>query len=300
MPRVSVIVPARDSAATLPATLAALALQDADHEVIVVDDGSTDDTARIARDAGATVVGAGGEGPSRARNAGAAVATGELLAFTDADCVPEPGWLRAALAAGGDVVQGPVVPDGPAGPFDRTVSVGAPSPLFETANLVVSRSWFQRVGGFEGWLLPGRSKELGEDVWLGWRLRRAGARVAWAPEAVVRHAVFPRDARGYVVERLRLRFFPALVKRIPELRDELCFAGIFLTRRTAAFDAAAVGAGMAAATVSVAPLVAALPYAALALAGRPRPRVVAARLAADAAGLAALVAGSLRHRSLLL
>src|SRR5205823_3162308 len=68
-------------------------------EVVVVDDASTDATAATARDAGARVVRlerAGG--PAAARNAGVAATSAPLLAFTDADCEPAPGWL-AALAA---------------------------------------------------------------------------------------------------------------------------------------------------------------------------------------------------------
>ena len=108
--------------------------------------------------------------------------------------------------------------------------------LYETANLLVARSWFERVGGFEPWLAPRRSKELAEDVWLGWRIRRAGARVAFAAEAVVEHAVFPGTPASYVAERARLRFFPAIAGRIPELREDFFYRRVFMNRRTAAFD----------------------------------------------------------------
>ena len=307
MPRVSVIVPARDAEPTLPALLAALRAQSVEHELIVADDGSRDATRALAERAGATLVAvpAAPAGPSAARNAAAAAAGGDILAFTDADCEPEPGWLAAAVAAieaGADLVQGPVIPAAPPGPFDRTVSLGAPSPLYETANLVVRAAAFEAVGGFEGWLLPERSKELGEDAWLGWRLRRAGCRVAWAPEAVVRHAVFARDARGFVAERARLRYFPALAARIPELRSALLYRRLFLTRRSAAFDAALAGAGAALLRRSPLALAAAVPYAALVARearawGHMGPRVAAAGLAADAVGCAALIAGSVRERS---
>src|SRR5204863_903204 len=107
---VSVIVPARDAAATLGRALAALGAQEGapDFEVIVVDDGSRDGTAQLAERAGARTVRAAGDGPARARNAGAAAASGAVLAFTDADCYPTPGWLAAALRAldGADLVQG--------------------------------------------------------------------------------------------------------------------------------------------------------------------------------------------------
>src|SRR5205085_1106951 len=91
-PVVSVVVPARDAARTLPATLAALHAQELDQpfEVVVADAGSTDETAALARRAGARVADAGPVGPGEARNAGVAQASADLLAFTDADCRPAP------------------------------------------------------------------------------------------------------------------------------------------------------------------------------------------------------------------
>jgi glycosyltransferase involved in cell wall biosynthesis len=313
MPRISVIVPARDAAATLPRALAALAAQRLDEpfEVIVVDDGSRDATPALARGFGlGPVVEGDGSGPAAARNRGAAAAQAPLLAFTDADCFPEPGWLAGGLAAlgGAELVQGAVAPDplAPPGPFDRTLRVGAERGLYESANLFVTRELFERLGGFESWLGPARGKELGEDVWFGWRARRAGARTAFAQGALVYHAVHRRDAAGYVAERWRLRFFPALTARVPELRRRACFARAFLTRRSAAFDLGLGGAVIAAVARNPWPAVAAVPYALLAVreaapwGRRLAPRVALAALAADAVGFAALVLGSVRARSPLL
>jgi glycosyltransferase involved in cell wall biosynthesis len=306
----SVIIPARDAAATLGDCLAGLAAQDtrAAFEVIVVDDGSRDDTAAVAQAAplDLRVLRGQGAGPAAARNLGAAAARGAVLAFTDADCVPEPGWLTAALAAtqDADLVQGRVLPpEGVVvGPYDRHITVVSEYGLYETANLVIRRELFERLGGFESILVPRSGIELGEDAWLGWRARRAGARTTFCAPALVRHAVFPRSAAGYVAERARLRYFPELVGRIPELRA-FTHRRVFLNARTMRFDLALAGAVAAAATRSPLPLGAALPYCReLRNASRhwPRPqRVAAAQLAADAVGAAALVYGSLRSRSLL-
>ena len=307
---VSVIVPARDAASTIGATLEGIRRQPSPREVIVVDDGSRDATAEIAGQYGARVVRASGGGPGHARNAGAAVAAGEALAFLDADCRPCDGWLAAGLAAldGADFVQGRTLPDPdtPAGPFDRTLAVQRATGLYESANLFVRRALFERLGGFESWLRPRRGKELGEDVWFGWRARRAGARMSFCEAALAHHAVFPRSALGYVAERRRLRYFPALARRVPELRDELFYRRWFLTRRSAAFDVAVVGAALAWTTGRRSPLLLAVPYGRLAWSqasawgSRRAPAVLGVGLAADAVGLAAMISGSARSRCALL
>jgi glycosyltransferase involved in cell wall biosynthesis len=302
-PTVSVVVPARDAEAHLPRTLAALAAQrTAPKEVIVVDDGSTDATGRIARESVVVkrVLRCEGVGPGAARNAAAAVATGDVLAFTDADCEPDSGWLEAGLAAmaDADLVQGAVVPapGAPAGPWDHTITVTVAHGLFETANVLIRRELFEQLGGFEPWLSPRDGKELGEDVWLGWRARRAGARVAFAADAVVQHAVLPRSAAEFVAERARLRFFPAMAARIPELRDAFLHRRYFLSPRTLEFDAALAAVSLAR-RHPVALLLAA-PYVRR-LAQSP-PQQAAVLLAADAVGCAALVVGSVRSRSVVL
>ena len=307
-PAVSVIVPARNAAGTIGETLAALARQDlrAPYEVIVVDDGSDDGTVAVAERAGGTVrvVRSGARGPGPARNAGSAASRAPVLAFTDADCVPTPGWLRTGLASlsAVDLVQGRVEPDPAArlGPFDHTVWVVGESGLYETANLFVRRDLFERLGGFEDFLGARIGKPLAEDVWLGWRARRAGARTGFSEDALVHHAVLARGPAGYVGERLRLVYFPAIAKRVPELRQSLFFGRWFLTRRSAAFDLAAAGVAIAACRRSPLALLAAGPYLVeLARYGRrwSSARVTAVEASADAVGFAALAWGSVRSRT---
>ncbi|MDX6583404.1 MAG: hypothetical protein QOI10_2588 [Solirubrobacterales bacterium] len=312
-PEIAVVVPAHDAGETIAATLAALADQDLDRpfELIVVDDRSSDRTAAIAGQQGAKVVRLTDQlGPGAARNAGVSATGAEIIAFTDADCEPARTWLKEGIAAierGADVVTGPIEPVRRPGPFDRTLNVRGPSPLFESANVFVRRSTFDRLGGFHRPArldLPVEAGHFGEDVVFGWRAVRAGARTAYAEGAVVRHAVFPRDARGYVAERWRLRFFPMLVGEVPELRRSRPLR-LFLSPRTARFDLALAGLAVAVARRRVLPLVAVVPYARRDLRRRQFwRRSVARRNAAyvlgDLVGLAGLLYGSVVHRRPLL
>ena len=96
----AVVVPARNAAGSLADCLEALRTQQVPGErgeLIVVDDCSTDDTAKIAAARGAQVLMADGRGPAAARNLGARAARDEILIFLDADTAPEPGWLDAML-----------------------------------------------------------------------------------------------------------------------------------------------------------------------------------------------------------
>ena len=236
MSRISVVIAARDAERTLPATLDGLAAQEGagPFEVIVVDNGSRDRTASVA-DAhprvDRVIRRARGAGPGAARNDGVAAASGEVVAFTDADCVPTPGWLRAGAATDADIVQGRVEPAGPAGPFDHTLWVTQETGLYETANLFVRRDWLEP--GFED-AIDADGRPFGEDVLFAWRAKRRGARTAFAPDALVHHAVFPGTAHGYVRERARDAHFAELAQLVPELRERFFYRRYFLTRRSAA------------------------------------------------------------------
>jgi glycosyltransferase involved in cell wall biosynthesis len=306
-PAVTVVVPARNARATIGSTLAALAAQELEHdyEVIVVDSGSTDDTASMAEASPAVTAvlrNPGGE-PAGSRNVGARSARGATLAFTDADCEPEPGWLAAGLLAleHADIVQGRVLPVRPPGPFDRTVWVSHEYGLYETANLFVRRETFDRAGGFLPVLEPDQrdAHPFGEDAWFVWRAKRAGAETAFADDAVVRHAVFERSAREYVAERARTRLFPPLVALIPELRETFLHRRVFLSPDSARFDLALASAmtGVLSRRAAIVAIGAA-PYAIrVAREAGWTARLVGVRVASDALTFVSLVRGSVAART---
>jgi hypothetical protein len=312
-PLVTVVVPARDAASTIGrAVRAALAQRDAPaFELVVVDNASHDGTGRIAADAGARVVRLDDRagGPGRARNAGVAAARGSHVAFTDADCFPTAGWLAAlwgtAVGAGGaDLVAGPVAPDPTAqrGTWDRTLEYPVPTPLWATANLLVRRDVLDRAGGFDDWVADATEaprRPFGEDTVVAWRAIRAGARTAWAADALVEHAVFPRDARGWIAQYRDLRHMPGLVRQVPELRRELLTGRLVLNVATATTNAAFAGAVLSAVTRRRAPLVAALPWVVRqGLAVRDvGVRIAAVRAAGELVGAASLTVGGVQHRT---
>jgi glycosyltransferase involved in cell wall biosynthesis len=166
-PEVSVVVPVRDAATTLPRCLGALAAQtlaDDRYEVIVVDNGSRDESVEIARRAPhAHVLEEPRPGAYAARNRALGAARGGVLAFTDPDCAPDPDWLEAALAAladGAVVAVGRTLPARPtrllrllalySAVKDEYSFASADPDLYygRTNNMAVARSVFDDVGSF--------------------------------------------------------------------------------------------------------------------------------------------------------
>jgi cellulose synthase/poly-beta-1,6-N-acetylglucosamine synthase-like glycosyltransferase len=316
--RVSVIVPVRDRRALLARCLDALDAQTyRDVEVVVVDDGSTDGSGDLAASRGVTVVRTTGVGAVAARTAGVAAAAGQVLAFTDSDCEPDPDWLARAVAAidaGADVVNGRTRPARPTLPLERSMGSGLEG-LYPTCNVLYRRDVFERAGGFDleagdrlGFRPDRRSKGdgFGEDTMLAWRVARAGGRIQYVPEAGVAHAVFSPDLVDVLSRTARVAAFPGLVKEVPELRDTLLrwrwqlgdrtrlplyavVVSVLLGRRPLAAVGTACWVGVRLQELRRFPL----PW-------RRRLAVLPAELAIDVITAGALVVGSVRARSVTL
>ncbi len=210
-PLVSVVVPHRDDLVRLDHCLTALEAQTIDRdrfEIIVSDNGSSAGTeavsAVIAGRASLTCVAEPGAGPTR--NGGVALAAGEVLAFTDSDCVPAPGWLEAGLAALGenDLVGGAMTVADPPGPrtgaqsfelvfaFDNRAYV-LDKGFSVTANLFCRREVFDAAGGF--------AAGTAEDMEWCRRATDRGYRLGYAADALVEHP--PRGDWRALVTKLR-------------------------------------------------------------------------------------------------
>jgi glycosyltransferase involved in cell wall biosynthesis len=202
LPFVSVIVPVFEDEAALRRCLRALAAQSypaARFEVVVVDNGGNPRIGRaVRRFRRLRLVREPSAGAYAARNRGAAEARGDVLAFTDADCIPDRRWLERAVAALARAPRCGLVA-GRIDVFARDPRRPRPSELYETAaafrqkdyverwrfgataNLVTRRAVFDRVGCFDG-----RLRSLGDREW-GARVSRAGYDLVYADDAVVRH-----------------------------------------------------------------------------------------------------------------
>jgi glycosyltransferase involved in cell wall biosynthesis len=201
-PKMSVVIPVHNAAATLPACLDALreqTLSPQRYEVLVVDNNSTDGSADLARRApGVRVLEERRQGAYAARNRGVATARGELLVFTDPDCVADPGWLEAArlaVADGALLVLGETVPAGHGRLIDLVAAYerehqeyvfgGADATLYygRTNNMAVHRSAFEHVGPFV------EQRRGADTLFVRASVDRFGAeRVRFEPRMRVRHA----------------------------------------------------------------------------------------------------------------
>lgn len=200
--RVSIVIPARNEEANLGRTLGAVfdqAPPGVELEVLVVDDGSTDDTVAVALDAGARVILPGPRrSPGAARNRGARAATGDPIVFLDADCEPAAGWLDALIAAhqagarvvGGSLDLPPGMPatarcDHYCGSYHMHPGLPAGDvPNHTPANLSVRRQVFLATAGFAERLPMSDGHE--ELRWQA-QLARAGVALRFEPAARVLH-----------------------------------------------------------------------------------------------------------------
>lgn len=294
-----------------------------DFEVVVVDNGSTDETWDVLQGwidrtplRACALRMTHNDGPAAGRNAAAAAVRAPLLAITDDDCIPTPGWLRTIAAAfddGIDVVQGAVHADpvdrDAMGPWDHTKWIRRPTPFFETCNVAYRRSAFERVGGFDEHdplLRPPSGRAFGEDACLAWDVQATGGAAAWAPGALVHHRCIASDYGRWLADQRELAGFPGLAKRSPLVAHWL-HRGVFLDRRSELFDLAVCGGVAAAVLRTPWPLLAGGPWVrrrwrnARALAGGGPVLGLLARLAwSDTVALAAMARGSIRHRRLVL
>jgi glycosyltransferase involved in cell wall biosynthesis len=238
-PRVSIIVCSYNGGKTLKDCLESLDLLNyPNFEVILVDDGSKDETPDIVKKFQADRIAMAAlegrtlpdfvpivqrnMGLSFARNAGAAAATGEVFAYTDSDCMPDPDWLFFLIGTllsgdfagvGGPNISPPAVDwvqasvaAAPGGPSHVLLS-DVVAEHIPGCNMAFHRWAYESVGGFDT-----EYRKAGDDVDFCWRLQTSGQVIAFSPAAIVWHyrrftlTAFRKQQEGYGEAESMLRF----------------------------------------------------------------------------------------------
>jgi O-antigen biosynthesis protein len=226
-PRVSVVICSLNGEATIRDCLEGCTQLDyPDYEVIVIDDGSTDATAAIARQYGVRVLSTPNRGLSNARNTGLELATGSIVAYTDDDARPDPHWLTYLVhafahsdhvAVGGPNIPPPgdglvahCVSNAPGGPMHVLVS-DSEAEHIPGCNMAFRREALEAIRGFDP-----RYRAAGDDVDLCWRLQERGWTIGFHAGAMVWHhrrnsvRTYWRQQKGYGrAEALLERKWPA-------------------------------------------------------------------------------------------
>lgn len=219
IPFISIIIPVKNRSQDIRECLASLASLDYPKEkveILVVNDGSTDSTEKVIQAFDVkTIQLPQSIGASASRNLAAKTAIGELLGFTDSDCVPHPHWLRDLSPYFNDervgIVGGyvsnfysqssldryeAVKSSLNMGPYPFKVENGPSSTAYvPSCNLIIRKKAFVEAGGFQ------EDLKVGEDVDLCWRTRRLGYHLLYVPRGEVKH-----KHRNDVLQMLKRRF----------------------------------------------------------------------------------------------
>jgi O-antigen biosynthesis protein len=238
-PLVSVVVCTHNGRKWLRECLFGIAaLRYPSYETIVVDDGSSDETAEIAAEFDVRVIRTENQGLSEARNVGLAAANGEIVAYLDDDARPDRDWLRFLVGAFRSTdhvaIGGPNLPPNDDGPVAACVANAPGGPIhvlvsdteaehLPGCNMAYRRLELLAAGGFDR-----QFRTAGDDVDLCWRLQSGGASLGFHPAAVVWHhrrnsvRAYWRQQRGYGhAEALLERKWPERYNR----RGHLTWAG---------------------------------------------------------------------------
>lgn len=219
--RVSIVIPAYNAEKTLDECLTACLNQSyPEIEVIVVDDDSFDRTREIAERHGVRYLWQRNAGPAAARNRGANAATGDIVAFTDADCVPRPDWVAQLVQHFDEGIASVGGTYDIANPdrllarmvheeiMRRHAHLDGEVDFLGSFNLAVRSDVFREVGGFD----PFFTAASGEDNDLAYRLQDAGWRLWFTRKATVSH-YHPTNLWRYLRTQARHGYWRVMLYR---------------------------------------------------------------------------------------
>jgi len=248
----SVVIPALNSASTISHTLSSIFSNKSPEvlfEVLVIDDGSSDNTVQIAKEYPAKVYHCPIRGIGPPRNLGIKMARGEIVCFTDSDCVVEDDWLERIANffkknPNADGVGGPVFPD----PHYQNKIQKLTGELFVEDQAYPKKTKKVRFGSLSGIIFGSNSayrKKIlvseglfcepgGSNLELSWRLARKGHQLFFDPSIKVYH-IFPWKLTGIAKQQFRWGLQLMHMNKINRLNkgktEELVLISYFLARR---------------------------------------------------------------------
>jgi len=213
-PRISVVVCSYNGARTIRECCEGLMRLDyPDYEVIIIDDGSSDMTAAIAREYFVHVISTGNNGLSNARNTGMHAATGEVIAYLDDDAIPDPHWLKYLattfttteyagvggpnIAPPGDGLVAECIDNAPGNPVHVLIS-DREAEHIPGCNMAFRKAALEAIGGFDA-----QCRVAGDDVDVCWWILEHGYTIGYCPAAMVWHhrrktvRAYWKQQRGY-------------------------------------------------------------------------------------------------------
>ncbi|MBI4689282.1 MAG: glycosyltransferase [Nitrospirae bacterium] len=229
MIKYSIIVPAYNANNTIGECLNALVHQSIDggeYEVIVVDDGSTDNTAGIIKKFPVKYIWQPNKGPAATRNHGAKEAVGDIILFTDSDCVPNRNWIEEMVKPFGslDVVavkgayktnQKSLTARFAQAEFEERFEMlkkAESIDMVDTYSAAFKRDIFRKMDGFDESFPVANN----EDTDLSYKLSSAGCKMVFNPNAIVFHLRHPDTVRKYMRQKFWRGYWRMVVyKRFP-------------------------------------------------------------------------------------
>jgi len=227
---ISVIIPAYNAEQTLPACLSALEEQSVPrerYEITVVNDGSTDHTEKCARGfSRVKVISQPNQGPAAARNRGAQEAEGDILLFTDSDCLPDKNWIEemirpfdapeiVAVKGAYKTHQKEVVARFAQIEFEERYRLQQKSryiDFVDSYSAAIKREVFWKVGGFD----PSFPVANNEDTDLSYRLAKQSYKMVFNPRAIVYHHHPPTLTKYLRTKLCRAYWRMVVYRRFPD------------------------------------------------------------------------------------
>lgn len=227
---ISVIVPAYNAEKTLSQCLSALAAQSIPaerYEVILVDDGSTDETRKIPEEFDVKCIYQKNQGPATARNRGVESAQGSIILFTDSDCIPQPDWIEEMIRPFSDLDVIAVKGAYKTSQNDLTAKFvqiefeeryrlllnNEYIDMIDTYSAAFRKSAFLSLGGFDASFPEANN----EDTDLSYKMSQLGKKMIFNPNAIVEHLSHPDSLKRYAILKFWRGYWRMVVyKRYPD------------------------------------------------------------------------------------